>query len=68
MKNKKGLFDNKRFKWLEQERFERLKGLSIEKSVKMMEGLISFANELRRNFLPDNPCSLKIGLKNKNQQ
>jgi hypothetical protein len=66
-KSNKALFDKKRFEWLEQERVKYLQSLTLEKSVKMMENLISFANELRDNFSPDNPVSLKISLKRNNQ-
>jgi len=63
----KGLFDKKRFEWLEQDRVKHLKNLTIEESVRMMEDLVNFANELRDNFFPDNPVSLKISLKRNNR-
>ena len=63
MKNNKGLFDKKRFAWQEAKRRKQLKELSMKKSVKMVEELASLANEFRRNFLPDKPLCLKIGLK-----
>ncbi|MCX7785914.1 MAG: hypothetical protein N2201_06810 [candidate division WOR-3 bacterium] len=63
IKGNKGLFNKKRFEWLKQERIASLQKLSIKKSVKMMETLVGFANELRDNFLLDEPVSLKIGLK-----
>ena len=63
----KGLFDKKRFEWLEQDRVKHLKNLTIEESVRMMEDLVNFANELRDNFFPDNPLSLKISLKRNNR-
>jgi len=68
MKNNKGLFDKKRFEWLAQEKANYLRKLSIKKSVKIMEGLIGFADELRGNFFPDNPRCLKLGLRNKNKR
>lgn len=69
MKNNKNkrLFDKKRFEWLEQDRVKHLKNLTIAESVRMMEHLVNFANELKDNFSPDNPLSLKISLKRNNR-
>jgi len=63
-KSNKGLFDKKRFEYLKQEREKYLKGLSLKKSVIIMEGLIGLANELSGNFSPDRPVCVKIGLTN----
>jgi hypothetical protein len=67
-KRNKGLLDKKRFDYLKQERERYLKGLSLKKSVAIMEGLISLANELRENFSPDRPVCVMLGLKNRNNQ
>jgi len=53
----------KRFEFQEAAKAKYLKGLTIEKSIKMVENLTCFANELRRNFFPDSPFCLKIGLR-----
>ncbi|MEW6007331.1 MAG: hypothetical protein AB1595_04150 [bacterium] len=61
----KGLLDKKRFEWMEEERREYLKGLSIKKSIESFEGLTSASmlNEFKAGFSSDNPVCLKIGLK-----
>jgi hypothetical protein len=67
-KSNKGLFSNKRFEYLKLGREKHLKGLSLKKSVAIMEGIIGLANELRGNFSLDRPVCVKIGLKNRNKK
>ncbi len=64
-KGNKGLLNKKRFEKMEEEKIKHLKNLSLEKSIKMMESLLAskIVYELKDNFLPDNPLSLKLGLK-----
>ena len=64
-KSNKGLFDKKRFEWIEQEKIKYLKNLSIEKGVAILESLTSpsVLNEFIHNFSLDNPLCLKISLK-----
>lgn len=60
-----GLFNKKRFEWMEEEKKLWLKNLTMEKALKLEEALISseFIWEFRKNFFEDNPVSLEIGLK-----
>jgi len=64
-KGNKGLLEKERFKEMRREEIEYLKNLSLKKSIKMMESLLAsdLVYELRNNFLPDNPLSIKLGLK-----
>lgn len=61
-----GLFNKKRFEWMEEEKKNWLKKLTIEKSVKILESLTSpnTLNEFKNNFFPDNPVCLKFTLRN----
>ncbi len=68
MNRNSGLLNKKRFEWLERERIRYLKHSSIEENIKMMEALASFSNELHKNFLPDYPCNIRIGLRKKNRE
>lgn len=63
-RRKKGLFDGKRFEWMEKDRIKDLQSLNVEKSIRMTEQLIELANEFRHNYqsFPDNPVCLKLGL------
>ena len=67
-RRKKGLFDRKRFEWMETDRIKDLQSLNVEKSIRMTEQLIELANEFRHNYqsFADNPVCLRIGLKRKN--
>lgn len=64
-KSNKGLFNKKRFEWLEQNRIEQLRSLSIKKGVAIFESLTAPAvlNEFVHNFSLDKPLGLKISLK-----
>ncbi|MEW6687005.1 MAG: hypothetical protein AB1393_12515 [Candidatus Edwardsbacteria bacterium] len=65
IKDNKGLFDKKRFEWLEEEKIRRLQKLTMEETIKMTEYLFSsnLFSELKDNFLPDSPLCLKLGLR-----
>ncbi|MCM8765578.1 MAG: hypothetical protein NC920_01865 [Candidatus Omnitrophica bacterium] len=66
-KNNKGLLDKKRFAWLEKEKKNWLKNLSMKKAIRLEESLISSSLiwEWRKNFSKDNPICLKDSLKKK---
>jgi len=66
-KPNKGLWDKKRFAWLEKEKREWLKNLSMKKAIRLEESLISssFIWEWRKNFSEDNPICIKDSLKRK---
>jgi hypothetical protein len=64
-KKNKGLRDKKRFTWLEKEKREFLRNLTVKKSAEILESLTSkeTLGELKTNFALDHPLSLKLGLK-----
>ncbi len=64
-KNNKGLLDKRRFAWLEKEKREFLRNLTIKKSAEILESLTSkkTLEEFKTNFDLDHPLSLRLGLK-----
>ncbi len=60
-----GLFNKKRFEWMEEEKRKWLQNLTLEDSIKMTERFLSsnMFEGLKDNFLYDEPVSLKLGLR-----
>ncbi len=65
--NNKGLLSKKRFKFLEREKKQWLKGLPMKMAISLEEDLLSSALiwEWRKKFPLDNPICLKNILKKK---
>lgn len=64
-KRKKGLFDKKKFEWMEKEKKKWLQNLSLEESIRLTENLLSsnMFEQFRDNFIYNKPVCFKIGLK-----
>lgn len=70
MSGNKGLLNKKRFEWVEEEKVEYLKNLSLKESVRILESLTSpgILAEFVDRFLQDHPMCLKKTLKKKKWQ
>jgi len=64
-----GLFNKKRFVWMEDEREKRLQNLTMTESIKMTEDILSsnMFEKFRKNIIYDRPVSFKIGLKTRKE-
>lgn len=60
-----GIFNKKRFEWMEKEKREWLQNLTLEESIKMTEEFLSsrMFEQFRDNFFQDTPLCFKLGLK-----
>jgi len=60
-----GLFNKKRFVWMEEEKGKRLQNLTMTESIKMTEEILSsnMFEKFRDNFISDKPVCFKLGLK-----
>lgn len=70
MSRDKGLLNKKRFEWVEEEKVEYLKNLSLKESVRILESLTSpgILAEFIDKFLQDHPMCLKKTLKKRKWQ
>lgn len=67
MKQLNGLLDKERFSWLEREKRQWLKNLSMKKAIRLEENFLSSALiwEWRNNFSKDDPVCLNDILRKK---
>jgi len=64
---KNTIFDKKRFEWLEKEKTEWLRNLTLSDSIKMTEEFLSsnMFEQFRGKFTYNEPLCFKLGLKRK---
>lgn len=64
-KKNKGLFDKKRFAWMEKERIKELKAMTFLRGTEIQKELLNFSEPLQKNFVKDNPVSYEMLMKKK---
>lgn len=62
-KKNKGLFDKKRFTWMEKERIKELKAMTFLRGTEIQKELLNFSEPLQKNFVKDNPVSYEMLMK-----
>lgn len=62
-KKNKGLFDKKRFAWLEKERIKELKAMTFRRGTEIQKELLNFSEPLHKNSLKDSPVSYELLMK-----
>ncbi|OGV98227.1 MAG: hypothetical protein A3I04_06660 [Nitrospinae bacterium RIFCSPLOWO2_02_FULL_39_110] len=64
-----GLFNKKRFEWMEEEKKKWLQNLTLAESIRMTEEILSsnMFEKFRENFTYDRPVNFKLGLKTRKE-